>query len=433
MSGRVLHFSRHKASAAAALLVGLAAVIAFGTTIAARSNERPPSPRDEAPSNDYHVSSAEEALRRDAQHIASQRGWKIDATLARLRRQQRFDELSKELAADYPHVYGGDWLGDGPDARPFVRFASDNVPDGARSRADAHNLDVVFRPGANNSLPELKSRARSVHEDLVEHGHPEVVTAYSVRDQRIDATARRPPNSTKSDRELRSRLSKESRAPDVHITFVDRRVTNEDHAYGGLMIWDDSDNDGVRDSGEDRCTTGFAVTHDDGRSGVTTAGHCTSMDQIEEVDGDTFDTDGVTQHIGDFGDLEWHTTPHVEPAEFYSDWTTRRDVEDVEWESAIDEGDLYCQFGRVVSGKTCDEVYNESITVTKDDGTTLEDQTLMENDKAKGGDSGGPWFISTRAAGSHTGDALKADGTEGDYWGKAVDFDNALNIFPKTK
>lgn len=388
-------------------------------------------PRDEPPSNDYHISSAEEALRRDAQHIASERGWDVDATLARLRRQLRFDELSREFAAAYPNVYGGDWMGEGPNGRPAVRFASDNVPDDARDRADAHNLNVAFKPGANNSLPGLRSRAQAVHDDLVEHDHPEVVTAYSVRDQAIDATAVRPPNSTKSDHELRSRLSEESRASDVHITFIDRPVTTNDHAYGGLVIWDDSDNDGFRDSDENPpCTTGFAITHDDGRSGVTTAGHCTSMDQIEEEDGNTFDTDGVTQHIGEFGDLEWHTTPHVEPAEFYSNWGIRRDVEHVEWESAIDQGDTYCKFGRT-TGRHCDEVYRESVTVTRSDGT-LKDQTVMEQRKADEGDSGGPWYVSTSAAGSHTGRA-ELNGSWRDYWGKAVDFDNALDIFPKTK
>jgi hypothetical protein len=189
-----------------------------------------------------------------------------------------------------------------------------------------------------------------VHQAFLEHGHPRAVTAYKVSDQKIYSTAVRPPDSKEADEQLRERLTPASRSSDVKIQFTERHRGELDHSYGGLLMWYDEDGDGVWDgwSDEPPCTSGFAVENSDtGTTGISTAGHCgPGVDRIREQDGDTYSTNGISEHMGEWGDFEWHTTPHVEPDDFYIDDSTRRDVQGVEPASWIDEGDIYRRFGQ---------------------------------------------------------------------------------------
>lgn len=422
-------------SVTAVLGAVVALLMVFGSAAGAQDTD-PHEPEEDSDQPEAHDAPAgekrsrEEALRRDAEQLAADRGWSEGRARARLERQERFDRLARALAAEHPDSYGGGWMGEGPDARPVVRFEGE-VPEEARERARQHGLSVEFEPGAGNSLRELAARTDRVHEDLLERDYPEVVTAYSVREERIYAMATRPRDSGKSDEERRRELSEESQSSDVEIEFVDRPVAGLDHSYGGLRIFDDSDNDGALDWDEGWCTTGFAVVEWDGYpEGVSTAGHCTSMDQLQEENGNTYDTYWQGQHRGSWGDVEWHTTPHFEPAEFYSNFGYRRDVANVEPVSDIQEGDYYCKFGRN-TGYTCDYVYNRSVSVTFD-GITHRRLVAMRDRKAGGGDSGGPWFIVYEAAGSHTG-WVWLDGSRRDVWSKAAYFDEALGVFVQTK
>jgi hypothetical protein len=172
--------------------------------------------------------------------------WDVEATLERLQRQRRFDELSDELSVNYPETYGGGWMRTGPDGRPSVRFTG-AVPEQARETAKAHDLAVDFRPGAQRPLSELKSLKDHVHRAFLEHGHPHAVTAYKVSDQKIYSTAVRPPDSNEADEQLRERLTPASRSSDVKIQFTERHRGERDHSYGGLLMWYDEDGDGVWD------------------------------------------------------------------------------------------------------------------------------------------------------------------------------------------
>lgn len=93
----------------------------------------------------------------------------VEATLERLQRQRRFDELSDELSVNYPQTYGGSWMRTGPDGRPSVRFTG-AVPQQARETAKAHELAVDFKPGAKRPLSKLKSLKDHVHQAFLEHG-----------------------------------------------------------------------------------------------------------------------------------------------------------------------------------------------------------------------------------------------------------------------
>jgi hypothetical protein len=184
------------------------------------------------------VLSPDEALRIDAQTIAADQGWDEEATVARLQRQEGTGAFVAALAADYPDTFGGTWTGDGPDGQLFVRFVG-TPPAEAQHQAEQRGISTVFVGGAQQSLAGWEARAARVHADLLAHGHPEVVTAFSVRDEMILATATRPPGDTRSDEALRAQLSEESRTPDVALTFADGPIAGYDHTSGGDKAFDD--------------------------------------------------------------------------------------------------------------------------------------------------------------------------------------------------
>lgn len=212
----------------------------------------------------------------------------------------------------------------------------------------------------------------------------------------------------------------------MKIQFTERHRGELDHSYGGLPIWWDEDGDGEWDGWDDEppCTTGFTVENrDTGTTGVATAGHCgPGMDRIKKMNGVTYSTNGIAQHVGQWGDFEWHTTPHVEPNEFWINYTTRREVQGVEPASWIDEGDIYRRWGWR-TGEAEDTVYAESVSSGGADRLVA-----MEHDYAGGGDSGGPWYSGSSAAGLHRGEETIWF-EDRDVWSKTYYIDEALGVY----
>jgi hypothetical protein len=129
--------------------------------------------------------------------------------------------------------------------------------------------------------------------------------------------------------------------------------------------------------------------------------------------------------MGEWGDFEWHTTPHVELDDFYIDDSTRRDVQGVEPASWIDEGDIYRRFGQR-TGAVEDTVYAES--VSHDDVDRL---VATEDNETDDGDSGGPWYRKNAAAGLQRG-WTTIWFEEREIWSKAYYIDEALGVYIRT-
>lgn len=191
---------------------------------------------DDPPPPAMKVLSTEEALQVDAQTIAADRGWSEAAALEHLKRQEVTGAFVAELAEKYPRTFGGAWVGDGPDGQLFVRFAG-QVPRVEQDRAKQQGIAVNFEGGAKYSLASQEARAKRVHADLVDHGYLQVATAFSIQEEKILAAATRPQGDTRPDEELRARLSPESRAADVEITFAEEPIAVFTDTYGGDRIF----------------------------------------------------------------------------------------------------------------------------------------------------------------------------------------------------
>jgi hypothetical protein len=128
------------------------------------------------------------------------------------------------------------------------------------------------------------------------------------------------------------------------------------------------------------------------------------------------------EHQGAWGDVQWHTSSEDEVDDFWYSYTAGRDVT-AQGNPVV--GQEICKFGRTTGG-TCDKV--RQLNSCRGDICRL---AMMENRKADGGDSGGPWFVGTVAYGIHSGyttSSLK----KRDQFTPNTYLDEALNVYLQT-
>lgn len=105
-----------------------------------------------------------------------------------------------------------------------------------------------------------------------------------------------------------------------------------------------------------------------------------------------YSTSFRAQHNGAWGDMEWHTTVHIEPAEYYATPSTRWPVRSVAL--GISKGQWVCGYSRMQGFRKCDQVFRTS--VSQGSSSRL---VAMKGQFMVGGDSGGPWSWYDKAYG----------------------------------
>ena len=102
------------------------------------------------------------------------------------------------------------------------------------------------------------------------------------------------------------------------------------------------------------------------------------------------------------GDVEYHTTSHVELAEFYADATTIRDGNSIKATSAM-AGNVTCLYGRFSDDRTClieVEAVGACITFS---GVEVCNLARTDSTPSESGDSGGGWSLNYEAWGVNKG------------------------------
>lgn len=183
----------------------------------------------------------------------------------------------------------------------------------------------------------------------------------------------------------------------VDIRVADGDILDLEHARGGNLV-----------TGSSSCTSGWAVNGASG-DGITTAGHCVGINQLIEEGGTVNTTTWISQINGIDGDVEYHTTNHIELAEFYAEQGVIRDVNDL-WNGLeifgiqIGVGDTVCQYGRFSNNRSCNKTVEAlGVQVTFTDGITRGNLARTDNPTSIGGDSGGGWSYNFTAFGGHVG------------------------------
>jgi streptogrisin C len=236
-----------------------------------------------------------------------------------------------------------------------------------------------------------------VHDSLLSRGYRSVATGLDIQNGgRIKASVARQPGMPTSAADILSGIPQAVRGQ-TDITVADEPVAVPEEAFGGMR---------VRDGGVDRCTSGWSVINEQEVTGVTTGGHCSGIDQIVHPGHAVHGTRYVRQHLGAWGDVEWHHTDVVNNISFYANEHAEiRRVRHVEPRPSIAIGEDVCLYGRSSNRRACTNVADVSTSCT-DSAVTVDRLVLMDGDVGTGGDSGGTWSFASRAYGAHYGNCL---------------------------
>ena len=348
----------------------------------------------------------EQATKVDAQIIAEQLGWSLIEATEHMKVQDEFGFLISELAVEFKDSYAGGELTRDPGGPSTVRFKGP-VPEGAVQQIEDSGLPVEIIDNQPFSEIELHDRTIEVVRVIADQGFEEIGGAV-LADGLIDITVR-----GQEEPKLPDEL-----AEGVRISLFQEPIVSLEHTRGGAL---------VRGSGS--CTSGFTVRSlTTGVTGVTTAGHCTAINTYTQpLDGVTYSLFHQSQHLGLSGDVEWKTSPHIEPAEYFATSTQIRNVDSVESNSSFANNNIYCVYGRASNNRRCDRVYSTFVVSFGPGFNLIGGLVAMDNDNTIPGDSGGPWSFGTEAAGTHRGDQWIWFGTR-NIFSKAALLPSALGV-----
>jgi streptogrisin C len=272
-------------------------------------------------------------------------------------------------------------------------------------------LPVTLVEGRPLSWLELEARSQELHARLGALGFRDAATAFDETTSTVEGVATRVPGGPGTPEQVLALLPEHLR--DARLALIDAPATRDFHTYGGN--W-------VRDGNVNECTSGWSVT-DGVDDGITTAGHCNGIDEIREPGNPDFPLTWQAQHTTTYGDVEWHTSTHFAPPQFYAASGDLRDVDSVEPRVSITVGEVVCGYGRASNLRVCDEVLLTSVTCgTSQRLVAMENQDVLTN-----GDSGGGWSFSTEAYGSVKGACIYS-GAWRDVWSVADLYDEALGV-----
>ena len=339
------------------------------------------------PDTGHETVDARSATMSDARLVAEQNDWEPEATLEYVGQSRAFAELATDLSRAFPKTYASAEFAERPKAPSVVRFVGD-PPREAYEMAEKSGLPIKVTGGARYSETVLQERAKAVHEHLMRSGFRQVVTATTTDDIILASVY------GKGEPDLPREL-----AQDVELVQSLEPVARDEHTRGGAPLLDD---------GSFECTSGFSVRNGNGTTGVATAAHCTGLNQYRQPsDGLTYGMTHQGEHNGLFGDFEWKTTSHIEPAEFFATSNQVREVNSVS--GLLPVNTPSCVYGRSSNARACDQVFSNFVIVTVS-GRTNWFLMAMDNDNTVPGDSGGPWSFATIADGIHKGDVTLSGG-----------------------
>jgi hypothetical protein len=206
--------------------------------------------------------------------------------------------------------------------------------------------------------------------------------------------------------------------PSVKLTVVDASGFRDTGSWGGMWVTLNGGNDS---------TSGWTVRKWNGTTyvwGVTTAGHAANSGQALVHPGHgTHSFVYQSQHRGEWGDVQWHTTNSGEEGLFYASSSTIRNVLYLEPRSGISVNESVCQYGRASNYRDCDlDVFDVSISCTIS-GVFNNRLVQMDAITSTPGDSGGGWFYDYKAYGSQKGWCGSKDA-----WSVADLYDEALGV-----
>mmetsp|Transcript_12912 Transcript_12912/g.18993 ORF Transcript_12912/g.18993 Transcript_12912/m.18993 type:complete len:511 (-) Transcript_12912:118-1650(-) len=346
----------------------------------------------------------------DVRQIAKMSGLNLDDTMLLLKQQQEFSDLV-EVLQDHENFLQTE-MPSVPDGHYVVKAKGGAIPQddmAAIQRFATNHANVEVKIVASRlSLKEAEDRAERISNMLEEMKYSQV--SYSIDGDEVDISAKKPAGD--KTREM-GKIPEERTAEILGLKmedtdlwglvlvlaeYDDDDIDQPYHSYGGRKI----------SGGGYQCTTAFSVIHSSGVTGTSTAAHCDGMTTYDAVAPEAnYDLGPEMQHEGGWGDLQWHTTPHVEPAEYYARPTTLWPVRSVA--TSISKGEWVCSYSRMKGDRKCDRVFRTSVSVNYSCCPKMKRLVAMEHRFNIPGDSGGPWSRYDKAYGIVSGSKTICD------------------------
>ena len=319
--------------------------------------------------------------------------------------QEAFAEYAEGLMSQYPGQISAVWMDSppgtlGPSTRGHIRFTGE-VPEGA---TDMEN--VVLTGDGLISMADHRRRAEMAAQVLSDLGYTEFATFFSPSENTINlelllpdgepepsevALAAALQQHVQDTQEFQGRASQVVET-DVALTALRGSgpfITNV-HSRGGNWLLDD---------GARFCTSGWSVSGPNG-DGIITAAHCRGLNQFEQPGITPYSMSWRDQEWGSGGDVEYHTTSHVELAEFYARATSIRDVTSIKTTDTM-VGGTVCVYGRASNSRTCSITVQAVNISVPDPDCNCNVGSLARTDTTPSirGDSGGGWSYNYAALG----------------------------------
>lgn len=348
--------------------------------------------------------SPEEALERDAAGYAAAQGVTQEEAVRRFELQEKVGYLQAALLEEEKDSFAGLWIEHTPEFRVVVRFTEAPAGDRLKKALKGTELaSLVVLEGAKYSLAELSAKQSAALYLARQLGFV-VEVDINIKTNLVELYL------TES-QALESRLASAGvELPAGVVVFqVARLSVSEVDIYGGLAI--------------STCTTGFSVKNAANTRGVSTAAHCNDA-QSYAGNALTFQSADRTGNQ----DVQWHTAPGLTVTNQFNVGGSVRSCTATKSRTNQAVGNYVCKYGKT-SGYTCGSISSTSYlstTVTDGQATFIRvnnDQGYA--DLSSGGDSGGPWFNSNTAYGTHVGTPT---GDDNDAFYMAINYITSLGV-----
>ena len=331
---------------------------------------------------------AAEAVTADLEAVRDAHGWTTKQLAAYEASETALDAVTERLSTEYADVLVGSALAADPTQPPTV-YVKGRAP--ADIRALASELGVALVEEQPYSLNELDVRLAAVQEAMASAGFEDFAVSADIQREGAITLVVRASSGVGLDPVLAGIAPKI--AKDITVVTDAEPVVEPQGAFGGMKL---------QDGGVFECTSGWTVRKiANGVRGVTGAGHCSGIDQINHPGHGVHAAFFQAEHIGQWGDVEWYTTNELEADDFYADeFNNIRDVAAVEPRANIAIGEAICVYGRASNHRDC------SLVVENPDvfcGFPQQKLVQMNGAVTIGGDSGGGWSFNFTAYGGHFG------------------------------
>ena len=422
------------------IAVAIAGVSAFSGIVFAE-DPPPPGQEQEAPEHEEVLGTgivrqtSEDTPNPDNAILAAETGLSIEEIDRAIAAQKEFAEYAEGLLEQYPGQISAIWMDKpegavGPNTNGNIRFVG-TVPTGVETE------EAVSLTGAGLiSLDDHKLRAEVAAETLTALGYNEFATFFDPKTNVIRVELLLPEDTTqpskstlvpamrqqmgmKSELQGRSALLETS---DLELTVL--------HGSGPFITFLHSrGGNWLRKGNKRECTSGWSVDGPKG-PGIITAGHCERLDKFEQPGVTPYNMKFRSQVINSLGDVEYHTTSHVELAEFYATASRIRDVEGIKATNSM-VGQNVCFYGRKSDDRTCNiEVEALNVTIPgPNGGAPVGSLARTDDTPAEKGDSGGGWSYGYVAWGVNSA----FDNYGRGYFTPVEEAQDALNVTIKTQ